>query len=260
MIFTGKDETTARQAAVEHFGVGPDRLTVRVVQAARHGFLGLGRRPAKIEVAVKQVDQAAPKQHPASNQGAGTTVKQKKTETMASQPMKLTPEEQAQEEMAKNHQRNLATMAEAAKGLQEYLVAIYRQLGIKVHAELTAVRAHECEINLVTEQAGQVVGYHGRRLNAVEQLGAAYLNYHGVHDVSLVLDTGDYRARRRESLEKIMERSITQVIATNQAVFLDPMPARERKYLHKLGEKSGQVRTYSHGREPFRSIVIAPKN
>lgn len=75
-----------------------------------------------------------------------------------------------------------------------------------------------------------------------------------------MLNSGDYRQHREQALRKLMANSITKVIAYNQAVYLDPMPARERKLLHKLGEASGKVKTYSHGREPYRSVVIAPKD
>lgn len=261
-IFIGSDEASALQKATDHFGVSQDQLQVQVLQTARRGFLGIGKRPAKINVTVKEHQASTPDKQPIparDQQPAEHPAVEQDDQPAATQPV-LTPEERAQREMAENHQHNLEVMKAAAQGLQDYLQAIYQQLGIKVQPEIKAMRAHDCTINLVTEKTGQVVGYHGRRLNAVEQLGAAYLNYHGVKDVELVLDTGDYRAKRRATLDKIMERSVTQVIATNQAVFLDPMPARERKYLHKLAENNDQVRTYSHGREPFRSIVIAPQN
>ena len=61
------------------------------------------------------------------------------------------------------------------------------------------------------------------------------------------------------ALAKLAQRSVTEVIATQQAVFLAPMPARERKFLHQYLETEPQVKTYSHGREPYRSLVIAPK-
>lgn len=260
-IFTGTDTENALQAAEKEFGISRNQLTVKVIQEPRRGFLGIGRRLAKLAVTKKQpVPEPSPVQSPVVHESQTYEAQSSDQEAASDSQPELSPEEQAQQEAEANHQRNLETMKKATKGLQEYLTAIYQQLGIQIRTEVAECGAHRCAINLVTEKPGQVVGYHGRRLNAVEQLGAAYLNYHGVRDVELVLDTGNYRAKRRAALGKIMDQSITKVIATNQAVFLDPMPARERKCLHKLAEKSTQVRTYSHGREPFRSVVIAPKN
>ncbi|WP_251546000.1 RNA-binding cell elongation regulator Jag/EloR [Limosilactobacillus caecicola] len=262
--FTGKDQESAIRAAEGHLATDRQHLQITIIQTARRGIFGIGRRPAKIEA------KKRPEQPPKRSLKASTTAQpaqQAKPHKQVVQQVaphvakqELSAEEQLQAEMAANHQKNLAMMHQATDGLTKYLTSIYANLGVTVQPEIIEERAHNCSINLVTEQPGKVIGYHGRRINAVEQLGAVYLNYHGVHDVQLMLDTGDYRAKRRAALEKIMERSITQVIATGQAVFLDPMPARERKFLHKLAERQGQVRTYSHGREPFRSIVIAPKN
>ena len=86
------------------------------------------------------------------------------------------------------------------------------------------------------------------------------MNYHGASKTIVILDTANYRQRRQKALHTLAERSVTEVVATGQAVFLDPMPARERKQIHKELENNRHVRTYSHGREPYRSVVIAPAN
>ena len=255
-IFTGKDETVAIEKAVKQLAVTKDQLVIKVLQTAHHGFLGIGRRPAKVEVTLRRKNDDPSKSAVNSGKQREGNVQPEKTTPKKT----MTPEEKLQKQMAENHQHNLAKVKDAMEGLTDYLIEIYHQLGITVKPQLQVVKVHHCEVSLETEQPGQVVGYHGRRINAIEQLGVAFLNYHGVREVELILNTGDYREKRRATLDKLMERSVTQVIATGQAVILDPMPARERKYLHKLAEQHAEVRTYSHGREPFRSIVIAPQN
>lgn len=268
-IYTGTNKEQAIQKAQAELKVPRQQLTIQVVQTARRGFLGIGKRPAKIDVTVKQASkevttpkpapqhQSKPNHH--SQQHLQGQTKQQSLEDHSDKPQ-LTPEEQAQRQLKINHQRNLELMKKASQALLQYLQKVYQQLGIQVHPQIKEMRAHYCQIDLTSKQTGQIIGYHGRRINAVEELGAAFLNYHGIRDVELMLDTANYRAKRQEKLNQVMDQSITQVIATGQAVFLDPMPARERKYLHKLAEHHEQVKTYSHGREPFRSIVIAPTN
>ncbi|MCB8599906.1 hypothetical protein LJE10_17270 [Blautia sp. DFI.9.9] len=36
--------------------------------------------------------------------------------------------------------------------------------------------------------------------------------------------------------------------------------ACERKCLHHVLEDNPRVKTYSHGRDPYRSVVVAPKD
>lgn len=133
-------------------------------------------------------------------------------------------------------------------------------LGVTAKPKIVKLRTHELVVDLQADNSGRVIGFHGRRINALEQLGTAFLSYHGVDDPGLILDTSNYRQKRQQSLEKLAARCVTEVIATGQAVFLDPMPARERKYLHHVLEDNPRVKTYSHGRDPYRSVVVAPKN
>jgi spoIIIJ-associated protein len=131
---------------------------------------------------------------------------------------------------------------------------------VETTPQVKQVAAHEITVDIQSPASGRVIGHHGRRINAMEQLAAAFMDYHGAPKTAVVLDTSDYRQRRREALHELAERSVTEVVASGQAVFLDPMPARERKQLHRELEDNAHVRTYSHGREPYRSVVIAPRN
>ena len=162
--------------------------------------------------------------------------------------------------MKRRHEENVKRVEKVSQELADYLKNVFANLGIEVKPVVSDVRSHEVKIDLQSEQSGRIIGHHGRRINAMEQLSNAFMNYHGAEKTMVILDTANYRQRREESLRQLAERSVMEVVSTGQAVFLDPMPARERKYLHKIAEQHAEVRTYSHGREPFRSIVIAPQN
>lgn len=163
-------------------------------------------------------------------------------------------------EMEHRHQANVQKMNQAAQALCGYLKDVLTALGVTAKPKIVKLRTHELVVDLQADNSGRVIGFHGRRINALEQLGTAFLSYHGVDDPGLILDTSNYRQKRQQSLEKLAARCVTEVIATGQAVFLDPMPARERKYLHHVLEDNPRVKTYSHGRDPYRSVVVAPKN
>lgn len=61
-IYTGKTIAIAKQAAATALGVPTDQLTIKVIQEPRNGFLGIGRRAAKIsaEPVVKNKPAAKP--------------------------------------------------------------------------------------------------------------------------------------------------------------------------------------------------------
>lgn len=265
-----KFEATTIDAAVtqaaSQLGIAKTDLKYVVTQQPRHGFLGIGRRCAIIQVSAPTPVKKNIHSQPASRkqQAAKTEENPKQAVEKREQPTAeekpLTEKEKLALQAQENHAHNLQQMKKVSNGLVNYLTDVLAVLGIKSQVKVKQLRVHDLKLLIDTDHPSHVVGYHGRRINALESLGATYLTYHGVKDAQLVLDTGDYRERRRKALKNLMADSITEVIATNQAVFLDPMPARERKMLHKLAEKSSAVKTYSHGKEPFRSVVIAPRN
>lgn len=285
----------AKGQAAADLGCAEADLAVTIQQEPRKGFLGFFARPAiilagaKAELVGKAAENVSAEE--TAEEAAATTA----TEAPASAAEAVVPSEVTEptpvadsaedsaaeepavasdnaaadqpapeddqltpEEIAARHAANEAKMQEASQALGDYLVAVYRELGVTVEPEVTRLRAHDLDLNLQSDAPGRVIGYHGRRLNALESLSQTFLRVHGIKDPVVNLDVGDYRAHRQETLQRLAEDSVVEVIATNQAVFLDPMPAKERKFVHQLLEDNDRVRTYSHGREPRRSLVIAP--
>ncbi len=138
--------------------------------------------------------------------------------------------------------------------------AVFKELGIAVEPRIINLEAHDLKIDLQTEENGRVIGKYGRRINAMEQLSNIFMDYHGAAKVNVELDASNYRERRQEAVHNMAQKAAMEVVASGKAVFMDPMPARERKQIHHELENNHHVKTYSHGREPYRSIVIAPKD
>lgn len=259
------DEAIAAASAA--FKADRDQLDIQVLEQPRHGFLGFGRRNAKIQAELKRpvqpqkpiVKNSAAKSRPAKK----TVVVKTAKPTDKKQNVKPAADDSNEPdalEMERRHQANVQKMNQAAQALCGYLKDVLVALGVTAKPKIVKLRTHELIVDLQADNSGRVIGFHGRRINALEQLGTAFLSYHDVDDPGLILDTSNYRQKRQQSLEKLAARCVTEVIATGQAVFLDPMPARERKYLHHVLEDNPRVKTYSHGRDPYRSVVVAPKN
>lgn len=260
--FKGKTTAAAIAAAEQKLHISREMMKVSVKQEPRHGFFGIGRREAIIEVTVNKPNKPV-KRKPADQQlhcrqQPAKKVGKPQQRPAQQAPKALDPAEEARRQAAANHQKNLAKMKKAAGQCCTYLVDSLSALGVTATATPTTIRAHQLTIELKSDAPATVIGYHGKRINALEELASAFLDYHGVHDPHLTLDINNYRQRRSQTIERLAADCVTEVIATGQAVFLDPMPARERKQLHQLLENNKQVKTYSHGREPFRSVVVAP--
>lgn len=274
--YQGKTYQDAVLKAQQDLNKPQAELTITVVDPGRRGLFGLGARPVKIEAVVKKVVEPAtptlsssPEEvAPVQQEDPAEQTPQLIEEPVATEQPEGNPEgnpegapdgQLSPAEIAARHEQNLHRMSAAATKLVDYLEQAYRALGVDVSATVQSSGAKDVTIELNAPTPGRVIGYHGRRINAFEVLSVAFLNYQGVKDAQVTLDSEGYRAKRAQTITRIGERAVTDVIASGQAVFLDPMPARERKLLHKQLEDNPNVKTYSQGREPFRSVVIAPK-
>ncbi|MDK2893786.1 MAG: spoIIIJ-associated protein, partial [Thermotoga sp.] len=83
-----------------------------------------------------------------------------------------------------------------------------------------------------------------------------FLNRLSDTKLNVILDMGDYREKRKKSLEKIVEEAVKKAISEKTKVVLDPMFSFERKIVHKLVRKHRGVISYSVGVEPYRRVVI----
>ncbi|MCT2918097.1 RNA-binding protein [Limosilactobacillus fermentum] len=266
--YQGKTYQDAVLKAQQDLNKPQAELTITVVDPGRRGLFGLGARPVKIEAVVKKVVEPAtptlsssPEEvAPVQQEEPAEQTPQLIEEPVATEQPEGAPDGQlSPAEIAARHEQNLHRMSAAATKLVDYLEQAYRALGVDVSATVQSSGAKDVTIELNAPTPGRVIGYHGRRINAFEVLSVVFLNYQGVKDAQVTLDSEGYRAKRAQTITRIGERAVTDVIASGQAVFLDPMPARERKLLHKQLEDNPNVKTYSQGREPFRSVVIAPK-
>lgn len=106
---------------------------------------------------------------------------------------------------------------------------------------------------------GMVIGRRGQTLDALQYLLNVVANRHSKEHIRIVLDAEDFRARRKQTLERLADRLAGKVVKTHREVLLEPMPPQERRIIHAYLSEHPKVRTFSKGDEPNRRIVIAPK-
>ncbi len=103
---------------------------------------------------------------------------------------------------------------------------------------------------------GILIGRHGDTLDALQYLTSLYVNKISEEHVKLILDTENYRAKRRETLVKLARRLGSQVVKTGQSVTLEPMSPGERRIIHSTLQNNKLIQTVSIGEEPNRKVVI----
>ncbi|MGG3736514.1 RNA-binding cell elongation regulator Jag/EloR [Aeribacillus pallidus] len=140
-----------------------------------------------------------------------------------------------------------------------FLQNVFRHMNVSVDIE-----GHQdgkvVYLQLHSDDVAMVIGKRGQTLNALQYLTQLAVNRQSEQYVTVVLDAENYRERRKETLIQLAERLAQKAIRTKQKVSLEPMPSYERKVIHTALMNNKYVETESEGVEPFRHIVIIPKN
>ena len=131
-------------------------------------------------------------------------------------------------------------------------------MGLSVVLETTE-RERYLNINIKGENMGILIGKRGQTLDALQYITNLCVGRHGKLAKNIVIDTENYRKRRRETLESLARTMSRKVRDTRQQIKLEPMSRFERHIIHTILQNDRNVRTFSEGNEPFRYVIVASK-
>lgn len=152
--------------------------------------------------------------------------------------------------------RELSPLEKAENFLKEIFSSMH--LDVKMERE---DKEESYIFNLVGEDLGILIGKHGQTLDALQYLTNLAANRGLLEEkIRIILDVENYRSRREETLRRLAVRLADKVRRTGEKVMLEPMNRHERKIIHMALQDNYRVVTYSAGDEPYRKVVIEPKN
>ncbi|MGX7327946.1 RNA-binding cell elongation regulator Jag/EloR [Enterococcus bulliens] len=241
-MFTASTVQKAIDLGLNTLGVTREDAVIEVLQDAKKGLFGFGKKDAQVSIEPKSISKNS---EIVSNDQVIDPIIDSNEATMLSTNLsteEIEPEQDSLEE------------------LRVYLEMIVKQLVLSDETTVTVERKKDVimyQIN--TTKQGLVIGKHGKTLNAIQYLAQVFLHRQSKEKRSIVVNVGDYREKRQEILERLAERTAQKVIQTKRPIFLEPMPAFERKQIHAVLSKHDAVQTHSEGDEPYRYLVIELK-
>lgn len=114
-------------------------------------------------------------------------------------------------------------------------------------------------VNIVGQDVGVLIGKRGQTLDAIQYLLNLIVNKNSSTYLSVMLDTENYRKKRKETLEALAFNLAKKVKATKRSVRLEPMNPYERRIIHSVLQNDKAIATHSEGDEPYRNVVITLK-
>lgn len=141
-----------------------------------------------------------------------------------------------------------------SKFLEEFLTKISEDITYSVE-----IKEKCLYININGEKTGNLIGYRGEALYALENILKAISNKKSENRVIVRLDIENYKEKRIKTLEDLANKKAKIVEKTGKLITLEPMQAYERKIIHSALQNNPNVETRSIGQEPKRRIVISKK-
>ena len=228
----------AIQKGLRQLQLTQDDVEIEVIDEAKKGLFGFGQKDAVVSITVKEkIEQEEVIEE---------------VEESYEEEFDLEDNDTESDETVEVLDNHIEEAAHITKAYLEQIAEIYGAPSV-VHVE---VQKEKMNFVFETEKPGLLIGKYGKILNALQVLAQVSVHRFVKGRMSVQVDVGDYRLRRTEALQQIAERTARRVLKTKQPVYLEPLPAYERKQIHAYLSKNKRISTHSEGKEPHRYLVV----
>ena len=247
-VYEGPSIDEAISKGLHALGLKKEAVDIEILSDAKKGFLGMGKKDARVSIEPIIVEKNI-----VTSEAAEEPIKEQfveeKLEEEVSKPIETTDTPSQLVELNED---------EAVKELALYLTNITNDMGVPALVKIQHEASGLIVMNLETSKQGMLIGKHGKILNALQYLAQVFLHRVAKEKLSVVVNVGHYRQKREEVLTRLAQRTAEKVKETGRPVFLEPMPAFERKMIHSALSKDEYIKTHSEGEDPYRYLVDEP--
>ena len=277
---SGKTVEEALAKALAQLNMDRDDVSVRVLERAKSGFLGLGASPAVIRATYGEEMEEAPTEpvrpepiaepRPAAPraerpQRSERPAKQEKPRPPKSEKPKAEPKPEAKEDLPEIERPASLTPAPLgeevddakAQAIKQFLTGLLRQMEAEAEIRIYQPEKGRYKVILEGKNLGALIGRRGETLDAIQQLTSYAVNRSGDRRCRIQLDAENYRERREQSLCRLAEKMAEKAVRYRRNVTMEPMNAYERHVIHTALQDTPHVTTYSTGVDPNRRVIIS---
>ncbi|OFT81322.1 RNA-binding protein [Granulicatella sp. HMSC30F09] len=250
MKVTDTSVEKAIQKGLRQLGLTKEEVVVEVLSEGKKGLFGFGQKDAIVALTPVVKEEVV-------EEVSTPVVEETVEEVVAAKDESFEEEFEDEEDVegSENEETTVDRLEEAAHVTKAYLEGIAKTYGAEATVAVE-VRRDRMTFVFDTDKQGLLIGKHGKILNALQVLAQVSVHRFVKGRISVQVDVGDYRARRSETLQQIAERTARKVLKTKQPVYLEPLPAYERKQIHAALSKNKRISTHSEGKEPHRYLVV----
>ena len=141
--------------------------------------------------------------------------------------------------------------------IRKYLESLFKAMDIQTEIQIEFDETENVlSINLEGPEMGILIGKRGQTLDALQYIISLAVNKKSESYIRVKLDTENYRARRKETLENLAKNIAFKVKRSKRSFALEPMNPYERRIIHATLQNDKYVSTKSEGEEPYRKVIV----
>jgi len=250
-------------------GLTADAVRVEVLDAGNKGLFGLGRPHVRVRLTVNPPASMADVQAESVrvNVPERRATSEGSTETEAESPrpepkhVEVKPESApaVKEYVSQPEHDELLDHTEAVVSKLLHLLNLEAQ--VSAHYEsIERDGRRTIRVDIRGNDLSVLIGRRSETLSAFQYIASLIVGKEEQQFVQLVVDVEGYRDRRERQLIQMAKRMADQVAKSGRRQTLEPMPSAERRIIHIALRDHPDVKTESTGEEPYRKVMILPKN
>jgi spoIIIJ-associated protein len=238
-------------------GLTADAVSVEVLDAGTKGFFGLGKTQVRVRLTVNPVPgEVVVRTESVEAPQPRLDRVEKKAEPSAVQ----VPDAQSGQETEPRPEHD-ALLDRTESVISKMLHLLNLQAQVSAHYGSTERDGrHNIHVDIRGNDLSVLIGRRSETLSAFQYIAALIVGKEEQQFVQLTVDVEGYRDRREKQLIQMAKRMADQVAKSGRRQTLEPMPSAERRIIHIALRDHPDVKTESTGEEPYRKVMILPKN
>jgi len=223
-------------------GLTADAVRVEVLDTGNKGLFGLGKPQVRVRLTV--------------NAPGGEEVVETVSAASESEP-EIVPAKEAESQPEFEHDA-LLDRTETVISRLIHLMGLEAQVSAH-YGETDRDDRHYIQVDVRGNDLSVLIGRRSETLNAFQYVASLIVGKETQKFVQLAVDVEGYRDRREKQLIQMAKRMADQVTKSGRRQTLEPMPSAERRVIHIALRDHPAVKTESTGDDPYRKVVILPK-
>jgi spoIIIJ-associated protein len=116
----------------------------------------------------------------------------------------------------------------------------------------------QIKLDILTNGSGLLIGKRGQTLHSLQYIVNKIFNKQSSRKVHIVIDTENYRDRRRQALTEVALQLAGRAKKSGKPAISSPLSAYDRRIIHLALKDDHELRTKSKGEGSLRKVMVLP--